>query len=104
MSEDIMSVAKLNLSTLQQTQLAQKEVSSKETEQLEKAAEQFEAIFLQQMVNSMWSAVPNEGLLSGSNEEALYRDMFNQAITEEMAKCQSLGVKEMIMKEMQSKK
>lgn len=104
MSEDIMSVAKLNLSTLQQTQLAQKEVSSKETEQLEKAAEQFEAIFLQQMVNSMWSAVPNEGLLSGSNEEALYRDMFNQAITEEMAKTQSLGVKDLIIKEMQSKK
>lgn len=104
MAEDIMSVAKLNLSALQQTQLTQKEVSPKETEQLEKAAEQFEAIFLQQMVNSMWSAVPNEGLLSGSNEEALYRDMFNQAITEEMAKSQSLGVKDMIIKEMQSKK
>jgi Rod binding domain-containing protein len=49
----------------------------------------------------MWSALPNGGLLSGSNEESLYRDMFNQAISEELAKSQPLGIKDVILKEMQ---
>jgi len=68
---------------------------------MEEAAEQFEAVFLQQMINSMWNSVPNEGLLSGGNEEAFYRDMFNQALSEEIASSQSMGLKDMILKEMQ---
>ena len=72
----------------------------KEEAKIADAAEQFEALLVQQMFNSMWQAIPQEGLLSGSNEEALYRDMFNQALAESLSKNQSLGIKDVIMKEM----
>lgn len=70
-------------------------------EEIGKAASQFEALLLQQMMTAMWKAVPNEGLLSGSREEALYRDMLNQAVAENIANGRSIGVKDVVMKELQ---
>ncbi|MGI6523921.1 MAG: rod-binding protein [Bdellovibrionota bacterium] len=100
MSNDITPLAKMNLGESLITQNLGKS-SADDAAAMEEAAEQFEAVFVQQMFNSMWSALPNGGLLSGSNEESLYRDMFNQAISEELAKSQPLGIKDVILKEMQ---
>ncbi len=69
----------------------------------EKAATDFEALLLQQMVQSMWKAVPSEGLLSGSNEESMYRDMLSEQFSHELAKSQSLGLKEAVLGEMTKK-
>ena len=71
--------------------------------QHEKAATDFEALLLQQMVQSMWKAVPSEGMLSGSNEEAMYRDMLSEQFSQELAKSQSLGLKEAVLGEMDKK-
>jgi flagellar protein FlgJ len=60
------------------------------------AAEQFEALILQEMLKSMWQTVPQDGVLSGSNEEATYRDMLNQAIAESVARGRGVGIKEVI--------
>ena len=109
MSDETLNIAALKSATTA-TKLskasAKKEatVDPKEQAKIEDAAEQFEALLVQQMFNSMWQAVPQEGLLSGSNEEALYRDMFNQALAESLSKNQSLGIKDVIMKEMQGSK
>lgn len=64
-----------------------------------KAAEDFEALLLQQMFKSMWS-----GTEETSNEESLYRDMLNQAIAADMAKGKGLGLKEMVVKELEKDK
>jgi flagellar protein FlgJ len=68
--------------------------------QNEKAATDFEALLLQQMVQSMWRSVPSEGMLSGSNEEAMYRDMLSEQVAKEMAETQSLGIKNAVLGEM----
>jgi Rod binding domain-containing protein len=67
---------------------------------LDDAAMQFESMLLKQMFSSMWSAVPQEGILSGSREEEIYRDMLNQAIADATSKGQGLGIKEVIKKEL----
>ena len=72
-------------------------------EQQEKAATDFEALLLQQMVQSMWKSVPSEGMLSGSNEEAMYRDMLSEQFAQDLAKGQSLGLKEAVLGEMTKK-
>lgn len=87
-----------NRSTLTQTQDPDKLKA-----QNEKAATDFEALLLQQMVQSMWRSVPSEGMLSGSNEEAMYRDMLSEQVAKEMAENQSLGIKQAVLGEMGKK-
>ncbi len=62
-------------------------------ERINKAAEEFEALLLQQMFDVMWSSVPNGGLLEGGNEAEFYRDMLNQELSKEIAHSQSIGLK-----------
>lgn len=69
-------------------------------QEIKKAATQFEALLLHQMVQSMWNTVPSNGLLSGSHEEDLYRDMMSEAISEQMAQSQSIGIRDEVMHEM----
>ncbi len=69
------------------------------TQDPEKAAEQFESMLVKQMMDSMWSTVPKEGLLSGSNEESMYRDMLNEAIANSIAQGKGIGVKDVILKD-----
>lgn len=68
--------------------------------EMEKAATDFEALLLHQMMESMWATVPQDGMLSGSKEEGMYRDMLNQEITKSIAEGRSIGVKEVILKDM----
>lgn len=69
----------------------------------EKAATDFESVFVQQMVKAMWKAIPKEGILSGSNEEELYQEMLQKEVADHIAKTESLGLKEMIMKEFEER-
>jgi flagellar protein FlgJ len=69
------------------------------TKNPEKVAEQFEAMLVKQMIDSMWSTVPKEGVLSGSREEELYRDMLNEAIANSIAEGKGMGIKDVILKD-----
>ncbi len=69
------------------------------TQQPEEVAKQFEAMLLKQMIDSMWSTVPKEGLLSGSHEEGMYRDMLNEALAKSISEGKGIGVKDIILKD-----
>jgi peptidoglycan hydrolase FlgJ len=69
-------------------------------QEIERAATDFESLLLQQMLQSMWSTVPQNGMLTGSREETLYRDMLNEQLAQSMAENQSLGIKELIARDM----
>ncbi len=66
----------------------------------EKAARQFEALLLQKMLQSMWQTVPSEGMLSGSKEEELYRDMLNEAIATSVSQGKGVGIHDVVAREM----
>ena len=68
-----------------------------------KAAAEFEGLLFQEMMKSMWQSVSNEGLLSGTKEEGMYRDMLNEAVAKEVADGQGIGIKQVIMKELKGK-
>ncbi len=70
-----------------------------EEQKIQKAGQDFEALLLQQMFQSMWQSVPGEGLLSGSKEEGMYRDMLNQALGQSLAENQSIGIKDIIVQD-----
>jgi len=70
----------------------------------EKAATDFEALLLQDMLKSMWSAeVPKDGMLTGSREEEQYRDMLNEALSKNIAEHKSVGIRDVIMREFAAK-
>jgi flagellar protein FlgJ len=69
------------------------------TQQPEEVAKQFEGMLLKQMIDSMWSTVPKNGLLSGSHEEDMYRDMLNEALATSIAEGRGIGVKDIILKD-----
>lgn len=63
---------------------------------LAKAAEQFEAIFLRQMIGAMRSASLAEGLTdSGATDQ--FRDMADARTADSMAKTGSLGIAELLV-------
>ena len=63
---------------------------------VKQAATQFEAMLVQQMMNSMWETVPDGGMFGGSQEAGIYRDMLTQAFAEQIANGQGIGIKQVI--------
>lgn len=64
------------------------------------AAQQFEALLLQEMLKSMWSTVPKGEMLSGSHEESMYRDMLNEALADSISQGRGIGIKDVILKDL----
>ena len=87
-----------SLQSTQATEVSQAKLpASKDPKQ---AAQQFEALLVQEMVKSMWATVPQGELLSGSHEEKMYRDMLNEAVASSIAEGRGMGIKEVILKDL----
>ena len=86
------------------TQTSQvQEVSQKRlpaSQDSKQAAQQFEALLLQEMLKSMWTTVPQGGMLSGSHEEKMYRDMLNEAMADSISQGRGVGIKDVILKDL----
>lgn len=70
------------------------------SKEVKEAAEQFEAMLLKTMFGSMWSSMPKGGLLSGSNEEGLFQEMLQGELANEVSRHQSLGIKDVVLREL----
>ncbi|RMD87318.1 MAG: hypothetical protein D6808_01635 [Candidatus Dadabacteria bacterium] len=71
----------------------------KKSQQIEEASRQFEAMLLHEMLKSMWKSVPEGGIFGGSNEAEIYRDMFNEALADEISKGEGVGIREIIARD-----
>ncbi len=68
------------------------------TQELRKAAESFEAVFLRQMIGAMRSATKGDTLL-GSDAGNQFRDLMDSRLADDMAGKQSFGIAEMVLKQ-----
>jgi Rod binding domain-containing protein len=69
--------------------------------EVDKAASGFEALLLHKMLQEMWSTSSEDGLLGeNSNQSMIFRDMFNQAVADEVVKGEGIGVKKFLKKEL----
>lgn len=76
--------------------------TSRHDGEVEKAATQFEALLVQEMIKEMWATVPKGGLLGDSSEENTYQDMYQQALSQSIAENQSIGVKDVIIRDIKA--
>lgn len=69
---------------------------------LREAAEGFEAIFIQQMWQSMRASLPKEGIMH-SREEQFWQGMYDQELGKSMASAGGIGLADMMMAQLSKK-
>lgn len=69
---------------------------------LREAAEGFEAIFIQQMWQSMRASLPKEGIMH-SREEQFWQGMYDQELGKSMASAGGIGLADMMMSQLSKK-
>ena len=72
---------------------------AKQLEKLKGAAQQFEAVFLRQMIKSMRDASLGDDIL-GNDGATQFREMSDAKTADEMAKKGTLGVAELLLKQL----
>ncbi|MDR1932622.1 MAG: rod-binding protein [Spirochaetales bacterium] len=67
-----------------------------ELKKLRQAGEDFEAIFIKQMLDAMRKTLPKGGLIDGGMAEEIFEDLLYEERAKIMAKTGSLGIADMI--------
>lgn len=75
------------------------EARAQDPESVRKAAQQFEALFLQQVLKSARAAQLGEDVLGGSQSE-FYRDLFDQQMALHLAQGKGLGLADVLVRQM----
>lgn len=67
---------------------------------IREAAEQFEALFLTQILNSMTSGVEVDGMFGGGPSEGIYRSMLNDEYAKSVSRQGGVGIADVVYREM----
>ena len=71
--------------------------------ELLKACQDFEAVFLHQMLKEMRKTVPKEGIIPESNEQDVFTTMFDEEVAKTMSKQGGFGLAEMLFEQLRDK-
>jgi len=67
---------------------------------IEKAAESFEAVFLNQMLQPMFDGLETDGPFGGGHTEKIFRSMFVDEVAKEIAKAGGIGIADQVQREL----
>ena len=84
-------------------QLLDKATAAKEDKQLKEVANQFEALFIYQLMQRMRATVMKGGLLEESMGEQVFRGMLDQEYSVKMAEAGNLGLATMVYEQLKRK-
>ncbi len=71
-----------------------------DTEAARKAAEEFEAFFLSQVLDSMFKGLKTDGPFGGGHGESVYRSLLLQEYGKAVAKNSNYGIADAVMREL----
>lgn len=71
----------------------------KDLESAKFAAQEFEAVFLTQMMTPVFESLPTDGLMGGGSGEQMYRSLMVQEYGKAMAKAGGVGVADAVLRE-----
>lgn len=69
-------------------------------EQLKNACQEFEALFTEQMLKTMWKTVPSGGLLPKSQAQKIWEDMYVEQIAREISSGKGLGIADSLYRQL----
>lgn len=81
---------------------AKSKLESQDEKQLLNACKEFEAIMLQQMMKSMRATVPKSETSKSFGQE-ISQDMYDEKLTDEMAKSGGIGLAQVLFQQMNGK-
>ena len=64
--------------------------------ELKKATQNFEAIFVNMLIKSMWKTIPESGLFEKNSATNIYEGIIQSALSEEISRSGGLGMAEML--------
>lgn len=67
---------------------------------LREAAQDFEAVFLSQMIKPMFDTVPTNSMFGGGNAEGIYRGMMVEEVGKSIAKSGGIGIADSVYREL----
>jgi peptidoglycan hydrolase FlgJ len=70
------------------------------TDPLHDAAEQFEAVFLTQMLSTITKGLGGEQLFGGGAEQSFFHDMFTDEVAKLISRSGGVGVADAVLQEM----
>lgn len=89
---DQLEISRFNSRTKKLTQLAQKaEKNSASDQELRAVTQEFESLFLHQLMKSMRATVPQGDLFHGGQSETIFTDMLDQEIAK-LASKRGIGI------------
>lgn len=74
-----------------------------DAEALQRAAEEFEAFFLQQMLSVMRRTVPEGGFLEKDHAHQIFEGMLDEALAGEMARAGGIGLANLLVAQLSAK-
>ena len=96
------SIARLQYENVQPNRSIQNVKLNKQENELRKACEEFEAIFVKQMLKSMKSTINKSGLLDGGFAEEIYDDMLYDEYAKKMTKTANFGIANSLYRQLSS--
>lgn len=102
-----MDIARMHYQSIQPERLSgnvnnAQNVHKAQDAKLRKACQDFEAIFIKQMLTSMKNTIDRSGLSDGGFAEEIYDDMLYDEYANKMAKTAGFGISDMLYRQLTS--
>lgn len=73
---------------------------SKSQHELQKAAQDFEAVLLNMVIKAMWKTIPESGLFEKNNATQIYEGLMHSSLSEEMARNGGMGIAKVLYQQL----
>lgn len=83
--------------------VAQYSTGDKQKNQLKKVSQEFESLFIAQLLKVMRETIEESGLMEGGFGKSIYTDLFDQEVARSMAKRGVLGISDLLYKNLSDK-
>lgn len=77
---------------------------SEDHKKLRQSTQDFEALFIKQMLNSMKKTVTKSGLLDGGMGQEIFEDMLYDEYAKKMSETANLGISEMMFRQLSAQR
>lgn len=74
--------------------------SAKSSYELEKAAQDFEAVLLNMVLKAMWKTVPKSDLFEKNSATQIYEGLMQSSLSEEMARNGGMGIAKVLAQQL----
>ena len=89
----------LNIAKAESSKISLKN-GTKSQHEIQKAAQDFEAVMLNMVIKAMWKTIPESGLFEKNNATQIYEGLIHSSLSEEMARNGGMGIAKVLYQQL----